>query len=119
MALLVYGIPTCGTCKKALAWLNQAELAYEFVNTKLTPPDHGTISAWVKCLGLKPMINTSGQAYRSLGSERQTWTEAQWVDAFAQNPMLLKRPLFVKDGEAVMVGFRNPSELLQVGLDGN
>lgn len=119
MALLVYGIPTCGTCKKALAWLNQAQLAYTFVNTQVTPPNRPTIATWVKGLGYKPLINTSGQVYRRLGSERQTWEEVQWIEAFVANPMLLKRPLFVKDGEAIMVGFRNPSELLQAGLDGD
>jgi arsenate reductase len=106
MALQVYGIPNCGTCKKAFQWLDQQGIAYEFINTKEHPPDRDTIARWVEALGAKPMRNTSGQAYRALGDERNTWTEAQWVEAFARDAMLLKRPLFVKDGEAVLVGFR-------------
>jgi arsenate reductase len=27
--------------------------------------------------------------------------------------MLLKRPLFVKDGKAIAIGFRNPEEIKQ------
>ncbi|WP_319420023.1 thioredoxin domain-containing protein [Pleurocapsa sp. FMAR1] len=30
--------------------------------------------------------------------------QSQWIDAFSQNAMLLKRPLFVKDNQAVLVG---------------
>lgn len=38
MTLTVYGIPTCTTCKKALQWLDQHHIAYEFVDTKIAPP---------------------------------------------------------------------------------
>ena len=37
---------------------------------------------------------------------KKTWSDEQWIDAFSGDAMLLKRPLFVKDGEAVLVGFR-------------
>jgi arsenate reductase (glutaredoxin) len=53
------------------------------------------------------MRNTSGQSYRALGDEKKTWTDEQWIEAFALDAMLLKRPLFVKDGTAVMVGFKD------------
>jgi arsenate reductase len=107
MTLTVYGIPTCGTCKKALQWLDNHALDYEFVNTKEHPPSREAIASWVQALGAKPMRNTSGQAYRALGDEKNGWTEAQWTDAFAQDVMLLKRPLFVQDGQAIAVGFRD------------
>ncbi|MBW4443568.1 MAG: Spx/MgsR family RNA polymerase-binding regulatory protein [Plectolyngbya sp. WJT66-NPBG17] len=106
MSLQVFGIPTCGTCKKAFQWLNNHSIAYEFINTKDHPPAKTEIKNWVSILGAKPMRNTSGQSYRALGEEKQTWTDAQWIDAFADDAMLLKRPLFVKDGTAVFVGFR-------------
>lgn len=107
--LYVYGIPTCATCKKALAWLAAeapAGLAYEWVNTRELPPDRAAIAQWVEQLGFGPLRNTSGQAYRALGPERQTWGAAEWVEAFAADAMLLKRPLFVRGGRAIAVGFR-------------
>lgn len=116
MALKVYGIPTCSTCKKALQWLQAHQIPYEFINTKDYPPSREMIQAWVTRLGSKPMRNTSGQAYRAL-SETKTWSDDQWIDAFADNAMLLKRPLFVQDDRAVAVGFK--AEVLQsvLGLD--
>ncbi|MBD1822724.1 Spx/MgsR family RNA polymerase-binding regulatory protein [Cyanobacteria bacterium FACHB-DQ100] len=115
MTLQVYGIPTCGTCKKAFKWLDDRAIAYDFINTKDQPPTQAAIAAWVSALGAKPMRNTSGQSYRALGEEKQAWTDNQWVDAFAKDAMLLKRPLFVKDGKAVFVGFKQ--EALQQALE--
>jgi arsenate reductase len=116
MALQVYGIPNCGTCKKAMAWLDNNDIAYDFIDTKTAPPDHEMIQAWVEALGSKPMRNTSGLSYRALGEGKKTWSDPQWIDAFAQDAMLLKRPLFVKDGTAVLVGFRASETVLQATL---
>lgn len=107
MSLQVYGIPNCGTCKKAFNWLQDNGIDYEFINTKETPPTREQIQNWVKSLGFAPMRNTSGQSYRALGDEKKTWTDEQWIEAFAKDAMLLKRPLFVKDGTAVLVGFKD------------
>jgi arsenate reductase (glutaredoxin) len=116
MSIQVYGIPNCGTCKKALAWLNNHGVAYEFINTKESPPTASMVESWVKTLGSKPMRNTSGQSYRALGSSKDDWSDEQWVDAFAADSMLLKRPLFVKDDVAVLVGFRDTDEVIRAKL---
>ena len=116
MAIQVYGIPNCGTCKKAFQWLDANDIAYEFINTKEQPPNQDMIAEWVKTLGFKPMRNTSGQSYRALGEARNSWTDDQWVEAFARDAMLLKRPLFVKDGEAVLVGFRAKEDVIREKL---
>ncbi len=110
MALNVYGIPNCGTCKKAIAWLEDNNIDYNFVNTKEQPPSKEMISTWVEALTAKPMRNTSGLSYRALGDQKKEWSDSQWTDAFAADAMLLKRPLFEKDGKAVMVGFRANEE---------
>ena len=106
MSIKVYGIPNCGTCKKAISWLEDNDIKYEFVNTKEHPPDESTVSRWVEALGSKAMRNTSGKSYRALGEARNAFTDEQWIEAFAQDAMLLKRPLFTKDDQAVLVGFR-------------
>ena len=110
MALKVYGIPNCGTCKKAIAWLEENGIDYAFVNTKEQPPEKRAIASWVAELTARPMRNTSGLSYRALGDEKKEWSDEQWTKAFANDAMLLKRPLFEKDGKAVMVGFRAKEE---------
>lgn len=116
MTLTVYGIPTCSTCKKALQWLDHQAIPYTFIDTKTAPPSQAAIAAWVATLGSKPLRNTSGLSYRALGDEKQTWGDSDWIEAFSQDAMLLKRPLFVKDGEAVLVGFRASEAELKATL---
>ena len=113
-SIQVYGIPTCGTCKKALQWLDAQGISYEFINSKEQPPSQEQIVSWVKSLGDRPMRNTSGQSYRALDETKDTWTEAEWATAFSGDVMLLKRPIFVKDGIAIAVGFRNVAEIKEL-----
>ncbi len=110
MTLQIYGIPNCGTCKKALKWLDSQSVAYEFINTKENPPTREMIQEWVNSLTAKAMRNTSGRSYRELGEQRNNWTDEEWIDAFARDAMLIKRPIMVKDGTAVLVGFRAKEE---------
>ena len=116
MSLEVYGIPNCSSCKKAFKWLQENNIDYEFINTKEHPPDKDKIAFWVESLGNKPMRNTSGKSYRAIGEEKKTWTDKQWVEAFSKDAMLLKRPLFVKDDRAVLVGFRAKEEEIKEKL---
>lgn len=116
MAIEVYGIPNCGTCKKALTWLDENDVEYQFINTKEHPPDRNQIQAWVNTLGFKPMRNTSGQSYRALGDTKNNWEQEQWIAAFTEDAMLLKRPLFVRNGQAVLVGFRDKEEVIREKL---
>lgn len=116
MSIRVYGIPNCGTCKKAIAWLEDNHIEYEFINTKDHPPTAKMIAGWVQALGSKPMRNTSGKSYRALGDVRNSFSDQQWIDAFAQDAMLLKRPLFTKDNQAILVGFRASEAELKAKL---
>jgi arsenate reductase (glutaredoxin) len=107
--LTVYGIPTCGTVKKARAWLDGRGVKYTWVDMRTTPPDRARVTRWAKKLGAKALRNTSGGAYRALGPEKDTWTDAAWVDAFAGDAMLIKRPVIERDGEPASVGFTSPA----------
>lgn len=114
MTIQVYGIPNCGTCLKALQWLDAHQIEYKFINTKEHPPSQELIQDWVKNLTTKAMRNTSGRSYRELDEKKNTWTDEQWIEAFSRDAMLIKRPIIVKDHLAVLVGFRaKEDELLQ------
>ena len=109
----VYGIPSCGTVKKALAALSSAGVAHRFVDVRATPPSRAAIDRWVSAFGAAAMRNTSGGAYRALGAEKDAFTDAQWAAAFTADPMLVRRPVIERDGAPVAVGFRDPEAVLR------
>jgi arsenate reductase (glutaredoxin) len=110
MSLSVYGIPTCSSCKKARSWLKEQGVEHTWINTRENPPQRQEIEEWISSVGSKPMKNTSGGSYRALGEEKKTWSDAQWAQAFADDAMLLKRPLFTRNGKALCTGFRGSDE---------
>lgn len=101
MKLELFGIPTCDSCKKARGWLQQQSMTVEWRDLRAAPPGEDVIKSWVQGLGSKALRNTSGRSYRSLPEERSTWDDARWVQAFAADPMLIKRPILVRNGKAV------------------
>jgi len=104
--LEMYGIPTCGTVRKARAWLADHGVAYRWIDLRESPPDRATVDRWIAAFGAKALRNTSGGAYRALGPEKDGWDDDRWAEAFAADPMLIKRPVLVRDGAPVLVGFR-------------
>ena len=111
MSIVVYGIPNCGTVKKARAWLEQTGRLHAFHDFRKEPLPAEQVAGWLEALGSKALRNTSGGSYRALPAEKDDWTEAQWAEAMAADPMLIKRPVVEKDGVAVSAGFRKPEDL--------
>lgn len=111
MNITLYGIPSCGTVKKARSWLDERGIEHTFVDFRTDPVGRERIEAWVSTLGAKALRNTSGRSYRGLPDEKKDWDDATWVDRFAADAMLIKRPVVEKDGVAVMAGFRKPGDL--------
>jgi arsenate reductase len=114
--LVVYGIPSCGTVKKARAWLNDRGVAHGWVDFRATPPGRARVEAWVRTFGARAMRNTSGGAYRALPEAKDAWSDAEWIEAFAADPMLIKRPVIERDGAPVLVGFRGDDAVLAAAL---
>ncbi len=109
--ITVYGIPSCGTVKKARAFLAAEGVTDTFVDLRSTPPEPERVRRWVAAFGAAALRNTSGGSYRALGPEKDAWTAEQWTAAFVRDPMLLKRPVIERDGAPVSVGFRDPDAL--------
>ena len=114
-ATKVYGIPTCGTVNKAKAWLERKGVDYRWVDLRQAPPSRARIKRWLSAFGSKPMRNTSGGAYRALGPDKKSFSDAQWLDAFAADAMLLKRPIVEIDGKPALVGFKESEYEAKLG----
>lgn len=104
----IYQYPNCSTCKKALRWLSARGVEVELIDIVKKPPSKAELREALKNAGLplRKLFNTSGASYREGGfSERLgNMTEAEAIDALAQDGKLIKRPLLLGKGVA-LVGF--------------
>ena len=101
--------PKCTTCQKAMKWLDDNQIEYEFRDIKLDNPTLNELTEWYKESGftLKKFFNTSGLLYKSLDLKNKipTMTDAEMLDLLSTDGMLVKRPLLVGD-DFVLVGFK-------------
>ena len=101
--------PKCTTCQKALRWLDDNKIAYEFRDIKENNPSIEELTAWHKMSGLplKKFFNTSGLLYKSmeLKTKLPTMSEDEQLELLATDGMLVKRPLVIGD-DFVLVGFK-------------
>lgn len=107
--LEVFHYPKCGTCKKALKWLDARGVDYRLVDIVDKPPSLSKLKMALKQSGLPVarLFNTSGQSYRagSFKAKLESMSDAQALEALARDGKLIKRPLVFGDG-FVLVGFR-------------
>lgn len=119
MTYLYYEYPKCSTCKAAKKELTQLGVAFEAIDIKATPPTASQLKEWMAATGLelKKYFNTSGNSYRALGLKDRfdSLTVDDALDLLAADGMLIKRPLLIKDGKILQIGYKTPYSLL--GLD--
>lgn len=108
----VYQYPKCGTCRKALKWLDQQAIDYRSIDIVASPPSRSQLQQILKRSGvpLKALFNTSGESYRQGGFKDKlaTLTQSEALAALAADGKLIKRPLVVGDDFA-LVGFDEAS----------
>jgi len=108
----VYHYPQCSTCKKALKWLADHDVAVELIDIVKHPPSKRELKEVLTTSGLpiKKLFNTSGLSYREgkFGERLATMSDTEAIDALAADGKLIKRPLVLGKGLA-LVGFDESS----------
>lgn len=109
MALKLYTYKNCGTCKKALKWLDAQGVAYDNHPIRETPPKVADLKTMLAAMdgNIKKLFNTSGQDYKALNMKDKlpTLSEDEALAMLAENGNLVKRPFVLGDGVAT-VGFK-------------
>ncbi|MFM7268459.1 MAG: Spx/MgsR family RNA polymerase-binding regulatory protein [Cyanobium sp.] len=108
MSVIVYSYASCGTCRKALAWLHERGIKAEVIDITREPPARALLEQALQELGdRRRLFNTSGQSYRALGAERvRAMADPEALEALAADGRLIKRPLLVTAEGRITTGFR-------------
>lgn len=109
MKLIVYVYKNCGTCRKALKFLDEHSIPHSVVPIRETPPTVEEIRRMLRYQGgaLRRLFNTSGQDYKDLGLKDRlsTMTEDEAIALLAAHGNLVKRPFVLGDGFGLL-GFQ-------------
>ncbi len=107
-SIQVYSFSRCGTCKKAISWLDQHQISYELIDIVENPPGKEILrNALNQLENRKLLFNTSGLSYRALGAVAvKAMSEIEAIDALASDGKLIKRPFLVDNKGRVLVGFK-------------
>ena len=91
--IIVYGIKNCDTVKKALKWLIEQQAEAQF--------------------GWENLVNKRSTTWRNLDENvKNTLSKSTALSVLAENPTLIKRPIILQDGKA-LIGF-NEKEYIAV-----
>lgn len=103
-AMTVYGIPNCGTVKKARAWLADQGFELHFHDFKKDGLDRATVEAWLQKVPAEKLLNKRGTTWRKLSEADQARAETDLAGLLVDFPSLVKRPVMVW-GDEILVGF--------------
>jgi arsenate reductase (glutaredoxin) len=100
----IYGIPNCGSVKKALDFVRAAGFEFEFIDFKKQKPSPVQVEAWAAAVTMDKLFNTKGTKYKSTGLDYKTMTHADRAEWLTKEPTMIKRPVIEYKGK-VIVGF--------------
>ena len=114
MTITIYHNPRCSKSRQMLALLEEKGVEPEVVLYLENPPSKAALKGLVKKLGLssaREMMRTKEDLYKELGLASET-REAALIDAMAENPVLIERPIVV-NGDKAAIG-RPPENVLDI-----
>ncbi len=103
--------PRCSKSREAVKILEENGVNAEIVKYLETPPTKEEIKELLKMLGInaRDLMRTKEEIYKELNLKDVT-DEEKLIEAMAEYPRLIERPIVIKDGKAV-IG-RPPSKII-------
>ncbi|WP_309497883.1 arsenate reductase (glutaredoxin) [Sulfurovum sp.] len=95
--------PRCSKSRNAATLLEEKGVDAEVVKYLDTPPSKEKIQDVLKMLGIsaRELMRTKEAIYKELDLKNED-DEDKLIEAMAQNPKLIERPVVIKDGKAAI-----------------
>jgi arsenate reductase len=112
--MTLYHNPRCSKSRSALQLLEERGLNPVIVRYLETPLSAAHLQKLLSMLGLSPrqLLRTGEDDYKTLGLSNSQLTDAQLIDAMANQPKLIERPILVV-GDKAVIG-RPPERILEI-----
>jgi len=96
----VYGIKNCNTVKKALDWLNENKVTYEFQDFKKLGVSTQKLQEWDAKAGYEKFMNKQGLTWKQLDPavKESIKTKDDALHLLQEKTSMIKRPVIEKDG---------------------
>ena len=106
-SIVLYGLTTCDTCRKARNWLDRFGIEYTFVDYRANPVPAAALRVWSEQLGgWDKLVNKASTTWRNLLPQRKNpASDAEWTLLLREYPALIRRPVGVRADGGVSVGF--------------
>ncbi len=99
----IYYNPRCSKCRDAVAFVSEHGYSTELIKYLDTPPDKEELRDLLKKLGMKPLeLIRKGEEIFKQHYAALTLSDEEWLDAMAAHPVLIERPIVVRDNRAVV-----------------
>ncbi len=102
--LKIYFKPNCATCQTTLKLIKQnTKEKIELFEYLVTVPTQKDIREVLKLLGLKAeaIVRKKESLYKEKYQGKKI-SNAEWIKILSQNPILIERPILIKDGKAII-----------------
>ena len=105
--LKVYGIPNCDTVKKAMFWLKNKGIAYEFHDYKKLGISEAKLEEWLTQVPYDKLVNRAGTTFKKLTDEEKAkiTDNASAIALMLEKTSVIKRPI-VESDKILAVGFK-------------
>ncbi|CAD0004160.1 ArsC/Spx/MgsR family protein [Flavobacterium salmonis] len=99
----VYHNPRCGKSRSCLAFLDNANQDYEIIPYLIETPTFEGLKRLIEKLDMKPieLVRVKEKVWIE-EYKGKTLTDLQVIQAMVDNPILIERPIVIKDGKAII-----------------
>lgn len=99
---IVFHNNRCSKSRCAIDYLNEEKIDYEVFNY-LDGISKEKLQEVVSMIGIKPeeLVRKSEKIYKE-NYKGKTLTDNEWLNAMVEHPVLIERPIVIKDGKAVI-----------------
>jgi arsenate reductase len=99
----IYHNPRCGKSRTCLAFVDQSNQEYEIIPYLTETPTFDQLKVLLKKLDLQPLqlVRIKEKIWIE-NYKAKTLSNDQIIQAMVDNPILIERPIVVKDGKAII-----------------